>query len=396
MTDSDWWARAKLPPRPQPIEIRKRETICTLRKGEHEIVLEKRPVFGVGEELILSVGAAWRRMRVFQPQGPMLSAAVAETVTKLEPSRPDPSAPRRPCVLGPDRRHRPLAATHALQAGLLEHARDPLAADTDTGSTQVAVNPRADPILRGFLHVVATWGAQAWPRKMAGRDLQPHVVISPAVEVPVPTPPMMAASSSMSCSAGSEEQPQPHGETTTNLPDGGNVRCGGTRRPNSPRLHPLPAGRVQRPPHSRAVDVLGQRPPIASCPLQPDFDVAEHLPELLQFLEGDMVTDLDEAGGRHPEAAANVERGDGRHQRHAILPFVLGHSSAPPGTKNPRRQGASTVLTRSITAPSCGRDEVKASRSRIRGSVVSAVRSFSALDESCPHTALIAAVPIAR
>jgi hypothetical protein len=44
MTDSEWWARAKLPPRPQPIEIRKRETIYTLCKGEHEITLEKRDV----------------------------------------------------------------------------------------------------------------------------------------------------------------------------------------------------------------------------------------------------------------------------------------------------------------------------------------------------------------
>jgi hypothetical protein len=47
--------RAKLPPRPQPIEIRKRETICTLRKGEDQITLEKRDVPAMGEELILSV-----------------------------------------------------------------------------------------------------------------------------------------------------------------------------------------------------------------------------------------------------------------------------------------------------------------------------------------------------
>jgi hypothetical protein len=37
-----------------------------------------------GEELILSVNAGWRRMRVFRPQGPILGAAVAETVTRLE------------------------------------------------------------------------------------------------------------------------------------------------------------------------------------------------------------------------------------------------------------------------------------------------------------------------
>ena len=48
-----WRSRATLPPRPQPIEVRKREKVCTLRKGEHRVALEKRPVFGVGEELIL-------------------------------------------------------------------------------------------------------------------------------------------------------------------------------------------------------------------------------------------------------------------------------------------------------------------------------------------------------
>jgi hypothetical protein len=84
MTNSDWWDRAKLPPRPQPIEIRKRERLCTLRKDQHEATLETRMVHGVGEELIFSVNGHWRRMRVFQPQGPPLSTAVAETVTRLE------------------------------------------------------------------------------------------------------------------------------------------------------------------------------------------------------------------------------------------------------------------------------------------------------------------------
>jgi hypothetical protein len=41
-------ARAKLPPRPQPIDIRKRERLCTLRKGDHQIMLEKRIVAGYG------------------------------------------------------------------------------------------------------------------------------------------------------------------------------------------------------------------------------------------------------------------------------------------------------------------------------------------------------------
>jgi hypothetical protein len=40
--NSDWWDRAKLPPRPQPIEIRKRELLATLRKGEHAVTLERR------------------------------------------------------------------------------------------------------------------------------------------------------------------------------------------------------------------------------------------------------------------------------------------------------------------------------------------------------------------
>jgi hypothetical protein len=81
--NSDWWDRAKLPPRPQPIEIRKRETICTLHRGEHQITLEKRTVPTMGEELILSVNAEWRRMRVFRLTGQLLSAAVAETMTKV-------------------------------------------------------------------------------------------------------------------------------------------------------------------------------------------------------------------------------------------------------------------------------------------------------------------------
>ena len=82
--NSTWWDRAKLPPRPQPIEIRKRERLCTLRKGQHQITLEKRDVPAMGEELIFSVNSEWRRMRVFKPRRPLLSAAVAETVTKLE------------------------------------------------------------------------------------------------------------------------------------------------------------------------------------------------------------------------------------------------------------------------------------------------------------------------
>jgi hypothetical protein len=60
-----------------------RELLATLRKGKHVITLEKRPMFGVGDELFLSVNAAWRRMRVFRPCGPLLDAAVAATVTRL-------------------------------------------------------------------------------------------------------------------------------------------------------------------------------------------------------------------------------------------------------------------------------------------------------------------------
>jgi hypothetical protein len=82
MTNSDWWDRAKLPPRPAQIEIRKRERLCTLRNGEHEITLERRDVPALGEEL--SVNAVWRRMRVFRPHGAMLGAAVGATVATLE------------------------------------------------------------------------------------------------------------------------------------------------------------------------------------------------------------------------------------------------------------------------------------------------------------------------
>ena len=76
MTNSFWWARAKLPPRAQPIEIRKRELLATLRKGNHAVTLEKRCVYGVvdayggalsiGDELILSVNVPgdWQRFHV--------------------------------------------------------------------------------------------------------------------------------------------------------------------------------------------------------------------------------------------------------------------------------------------------------------------------------------------
>ena len=65
--NSDWWDRAKLPPRPQPNEIRKRELLATLRKGEHAVTLEMRPVYSVGEELILPVNAALAVVRVPHP-----------------------------------------------------------------------------------------------------------------------------------------------------------------------------------------------------------------------------------------------------------------------------------------------------------------------------------------
>jgi hypothetical protein len=49
MTNSDWWARAHQPVRRQPIETRKRERLCTLRKGQHQITLEKRDVPTMGD-----------------------------------------------------------------------------------------------------------------------------------------------------------------------------------------------------------------------------------------------------------------------------------------------------------------------------------------------------------
>jgi hypothetical protein len=80
MTNSDWWDRAKLPPRPQPIEIRKRETICTLCNHQHQATLETRVVHGVGQELIFSINGHWRRMRVFwSGRSPSLDEAIAAT-----------------------------------------------------------------------------------------------------------------------------------------------------------------------------------------------------------------------------------------------------------------------------------------------------------------------------
>jgi len=81
--NSEWWDKAKRAPRPQPIEIRTRQRLCTLRKGEHQIKLEKRDVPTMGEELILRVNSEWRRMWVFRLL-PLLAAAVAATVTRLE------------------------------------------------------------------------------------------------------------------------------------------------------------------------------------------------------------------------------------------------------------------------------------------------------------------------
>jgi hypothetical protein len=49
------WDRAKTPPRPRLVEIRKRERLFMLRKGAHEITLEKRDVRAMGDELISSV-----------------------------------------------------------------------------------------------------------------------------------------------------------------------------------------------------------------------------------------------------------------------------------------------------------------------------------------------------
>jgi hypothetical protein len=74
MTNSDWWdgTARSCPHAATDRDPQARDDLRTTQ-GEHEIVLEKRPVFGVGEELILSVTAGWRWMRVFRPQGPMLS-----------------------------------------------------------------------------------------------------------------------------------------------------------------------------------------------------------------------------------------------------------------------------------------------------------------------------------
>ncbi len=81
MTNSDWWARAKLPPRLQTIEIRKRERLCTLCKGDHAGKVARLR----GAELILSINGHWRRIRVFTEHESQLSTAIVSTVAKLEP-----------------------------------------------------------------------------------------------------------------------------------------------------------------------------------------------------------------------------------------------------------------------------------------------------------------------
>ena len=83
MTNSDWWDRAKTPPQPETIPIRPRDRLCTLRKGEHQITLEKRIVAGYGDELILSVNAEWRRMRTFRVLSE-LGTALEEAIVTLQ------------------------------------------------------------------------------------------------------------------------------------------------------------------------------------------------------------------------------------------------------------------------------------------------------------------------
>ncbi len=92
--NSDWWDRAKTPPQPETVSVRPRELLATLRKGEHAVTLEKRAICGVtdwlggvvvfGEELILSIGGEWTRMRAFKTHEPeALQTAVSETRTWL-------------------------------------------------------------------------------------------------------------------------------------------------------------------------------------------------------------------------------------------------------------------------------------------------------------------------
>jgi hypothetical protein len=35
VTNSDWWDRAKTPPKPETVPIRPRDRVCTLRKDQH-------------------------------------------------------------------------------------------------------------------------------------------------------------------------------------------------------------------------------------------------------------------------------------------------------------------------------------------------------------------------
>jgi len=76
--NSDWWDRAKTPPQPETIPVRPRALLATLRKGEHAVTLEKRPVCAVldwlggivviGEELSsrsMATGAACACLRTW-------------------------------------------------------------------------------------------------------------------------------------------------------------------------------------------------------------------------------------------------------------------------------------------------------------------------------------------
>jgi hypothetical protein len=79
--DSGWWDQDAAAARNDTDSAADR--LCMLRKGEHQITLEKRIVAGYGDELIRSVNAEWRRMRTFRVLSE-LGTALEETIVTLQ------------------------------------------------------------------------------------------------------------------------------------------------------------------------------------------------------------------------------------------------------------------------------------------------------------------------
>lgn len=85
MTNSDWWARAKLPPRRSRSRSARANGLACCARASTRSIWSSAWCRRLREELILSVNGHWRRMRVFRQHAlEMLTISVAATVKSLE------------------------------------------------------------------------------------------------------------------------------------------------------------------------------------------------------------------------------------------------------------------------------------------------------------------------